>query len=158
MMKSTILQSSLLALLFLIGCAKEEKFSCNLDGQYTLNGNPFCADAWVKRHAIQETGTLSEDLTLLLGDFQLTVTMSKEIFQVGKAYTNLMMARPQTPAAWVNSTSLDLQGIDLFSVTFTKLDRANKIMSGTFTLDTKHIVAGKAESLVSSGSFTDVAY
>jgi hypothetical protein len=158
MMKSNILHTSLLSLLFLTGCDKEEKFSCNLDGRYTLNGNPFCADAWVKRHAIQETGTLSEDLTLLLGPFQLFVTTSKEIFQVGKAYTNLIMASPQTPAAGVISTSIDLQSIDLISITFTKLDRANKIMSGTFTLDTKHIVAGKAEPLVGSGSFTNVPY
>jgi hypothetical protein len=158
MMKSNILQAALLALLFLMGCDKEEKFSCNLDGQFTLNGNPDCADAWVKSHAIQETGTLSEDLLLLLGPFQLSVGTSKEIFQVGKAYTNLMMARPQTPAAWVNSTSIDLQSIDLISITFTKLDRSNKIMSGTFTLDTKHIVAGKVEPLVGSGSFTNVPY
>jgi hypothetical protein len=61
MIKSSTLRASLRALLLLLGCSKDEKFLCSLDVQYTLNSNPNCADAWVKRHAIQETGTLSEE-------------------------------------------------------------------------------------------------
>jgi hypothetical protein len=159
-MKAFIIKIGII--LLLIGCDEDEKFSCNKDSQFTFNGDSFCADAFVPRHEIAETGTPYEDLTLTMGsnglDIKITVLTTKEIFQEGKAYTNLQMAMPQTPQAWFSSTSIELQTVSLISVTFTKLDRTNKTMSGKFTLDATQIVVGKVGPLVGEGSFTDVPY
>jgi hypothetical protein len=148
--------------LLLIGCSEEEKFSCDKEAQFTFNGDSFCAGAFVPRHEIEEINQPYEDLTLTMGsngvDIKITVLTTKEIFQESKAYTNTQMAMPQTPQAWFSSTSIELQTINLISVTFTKLDRTNKTMSGKFTLDATQIVVGKVEPLVGEGSFTDVPY
>ena len=159
-MKAFIIKTGIIFLL--IGCNEDEKFSCKEDAQFTFNGDSFCADAFVPRHEIEEASQPYEDLTLTMGsngvDIKITVLTTKEIFQEGKAYTNLQMAMPQTPQAWIYSTSIELQTINLISVTFTKLDRTNKTMSGKFTLDATQILVGKVEPLVGEGSFTDVPY
>lgn len=151
-----------LFVLMLLGCTEEEKFSCAKAAQFTFNGSSFCADAFVPRHEIETTSQPYEDLTLTMGsngfDIKITVLTTKEVFQEGKAYTNTQMAMPQTPQAWFSCNTIELQTLNLISVTFTKLDRTNKTMSGKFTLNATQIVDGKVTSLTGEGSFTDVPY
>jgi hypothetical protein len=160
-MKVFVISLLFLSMVFLSGCSKEDEFSCTQDGQLNYNGTKSCAEAFVPRHEIQETGTVYEDLTLTISTpgagvgLTIYVLTTGEIFEVNKAYT--WDQAVITPEAYYTAT-FDVQTYGSFSVTFTKLDRTNNIMSGTFNLQASIIGVGGPEQLTLSGSFTDVPY
>lgn len=151
----------LTAILFLSACGDKDDFSCNGKGQFRINSDRFCAtgvnvlrrNEWVTGESV-ELGISATGLNL-----RLSAESRGSLLEENKEYAYVHGGTyPFAPAYF---TILESAGINTVSVwvTFSKIDRTNKLLSGTFRatwLD--YDGNGKPVGYEGDGSFTDISF
>ncbi len=138
--------------LFATSCKKEPEFECTKNAPVAILGKQYCAFAKVKRYVAPDTTIgAPEQINIGInygGFFSIGIVTSEII--AGETYTS--------PGSYTNKA--DLQYEDYYTagdgyIRVTKMDRANRLISGEFDLS-----ASNAEKAVIqiNGSFTDVPY
>ncbi len=159
-MLQRLISISCILLLSLSNCEQEEEFSCNGKGEFKINNDRFCASINVLRH--NDSGT-SEIIEMGISgsglDLRLNVLVQGALIEENVEYAYVYGGSYTYQPVYF--TVLGTAGINTVSAwaTFTKFDRTNKLVSGTFRATWKDVdINGTPTNNEGSGSFTDIPY